>query len=238
MRTLFTTILCLSALVAGAVEEGFTELFNGKDLTGWEGVEGLWAVKDGIIVGETTAAKKARTNTFLIWRGGEMEDGELRFDVRLPADNTNNSGIMYRSLEVLDEKFKGYFVLKGYQCDLQSGWEHYGKMYDEKGRGRIGMCGQKVEVPVGCKAMGQKVLGESAPLDQVKAAEKKGEWNSFVIIAKGNHVQHILNGVTVLDLTDLDDKARSPKGLIGLQIHAGAPMHIEFRNIRLKKLAP
>lgn len=231
--SLVTVIFLALASVACAVEEGFTEMFNGKDLSGWEGVEGLWSVEDGVIVGKTTAEKKAKTNTFLIWRGGEVEDCELRFDVRLPSNNTNNSGIMYRAKELTD---KNYFVMSGYQCDLQTGWEHFGKMYDEKGRGRICMCGQKVEVPVGCKSMGQKVLGESAPLDQVKAAEKKGDWNSFVILAKGNHVQHILNGVVVLDLTDLDDKVRSVKGLIGLQIHAGSPMHIEFRNLRVKRL--
>lgn len=233
MRTLFTSILCFTALVAGAVEEGFTELFNGKDLTGWAGLDGFWSVQEGAIVGESTDAKPAKFNHFLIWQGGEVQDIELRFDVRLPAWNSNNSGVMYRARLANAEKFS----LKGYQCDLQTGWENFGKMYDEGGRGRIGMCGEKVEVPVGTKHMKHKVVGESAPKDQVKAAEKKGEWNSMVIIAKGNHVEHWLNGVKVLDLTDLDDdKVRSIKGHIGLQIHGGKNMRIEFRNLRMKKL--
>lgn len=239
-RILPLFLFCLAAIVptGQAAEDGFRDLFNGKDLAGWEGVPELWKVSDGMIIGETTPTLKAKTNTFLIYKGSQPADFELRFEARLPSSNTNNSGVMYRSSEVKTTEFAGYFVLKGYQCDLQTGWEHFGKLYEEKGRGRIGMGGQKVEVPVHCKASGQKVLGESAPAEQVRKAEKKGDWNSFAIIAKGNHVQHILNGVVVLDLTDLDDAVRPVKGLIGLQIHAGAPMHIEFRNLRLRELAP
>ena len=241
MHRLFVPLFCLLTLAIStgeAAEDGFRDLFNGKDLEGWEGVPGLWKVSDGAIVGETTPTFKVKNNTFLIWKGGQPSDFELHFDVRLPSTTTNNSGVLYRSNLVTTGDLAGYFVLKGYQCDVQTGWEHYGKMYEEGGRGRIGMAGQKVEVPIHCKAKGQKVLGESAPVDQVKAAEKKGDWNSFAVIAKGNHVQHFLNGVLVLDLTDLDDAVRPVKGLIGLQVHAGAPMRIEFRNLRLREFAP
>lgn len=235
MRLIALSLLCLFMFTAceQRAEESFVPLFNGKDLSGWEGLPGFWSVKDGVIVGESTPDKKLTSNTFLIWRGGDVEDCELHFDVRLAANIENNSGVMYRSKELTE---KNYFVMKGYQCDIQTGPEHFGKMYDEQGRGRICMAGQKAEISSGDKK--QTVLGTTVPADQLKAAEKKGEWNSIVVIAKGQHVQHFVNGVLVVDLLDHDEQLRSAKGLIGLQLHMGKPMRIEFRNIELKRLAP
>ena len=74
---------------------GMRSLFNGKDLTGWDGDLRLWSVKDGVIHGETTKENAAKGNTFLIWQEGETKDFELRLSFRCNA--TNNSGIQYRS---------------------------------------------------------------------------------------------------------------------------------------------
>src|SRR5262245_5440881 len=70
-------------------------LFNGKDLSGWEGDPRLWSVKDGAIHGETTAENKVEGNTFIIWKDGTLKDFDLRLSFRCNA--TNNSGIQYRS---------------------------------------------------------------------------------------------------------------------------------------------
>ena len=72
------------------------KIFNGKDLTGWDGDPRLWSVKDGAIRGETTKDKKAKGNTFIVWKGGKTKDFELRVSFRCNA--TNNSGIQYLSL--------------------------------------------------------------------------------------------------------------------------------------------
>lgn len=224
MSFLRTASLTLVAALAPLFSADAIQLFNGKDLTGWEGREGLWKVENGAIVGQTTKENPTKGNTFLLWRGGEMEDGELSFTCRL-VDTKNNSGVMYRA------KDAGNFVSKGYQCDIQTGAEHYGKLYDEGGRGRVCMCGEQVvwdKMPDG--KFGKKDV-KVIDGDAWKTAEKKDDWNTIRIVAKGNHVEHYLNGVKVLDFTDNEDEKRSKKGVIALQIHAGAPMRIEFKDL-------
>src|SRR3954464_12795450 len=89
-------------------EEGFTELFNGKDLAGWSGDEKLWSVKDGCIVGETTAENPIKNNTFLIYKE-PVDNFELRLSFKISA---HNSGVQYRSKDLGDH------VCSGYQADI------------------------------------------------------------------------------------------------------------------------
>ena len=91
-----TTLMAIQSAAAG--DKGFKTIFNGKDLSGWDGDTELWSVKDGVIHGETTPEKKANGNTFLIWEGGTTKDFELRLSFRCNA--TNNSGIQYRSTRI------------------------------------------------------------------------------------------------------------------------------------------
>ena len=75
---------------------------------------------------------------------------------------------------------------------------------------------------------------EVKPIDEDgawKKAEKKDDWNTIKIVAMGNHVEHYLNGVKILDFTDNEEEKRSKVGKIALQIHAGAPMRIEFKDL-------
>lgn len=233
IRTLLVLALVATTSFALAAEDGFTALFNGKDLTGWEGDKTLWSVVDGVIVGETTNDKKAKHNTFLIWRGGTVSDFEFRCMARLGP--SNNSGVQYRSREFPD------FVCKGYQCDINSGPDNMAKLYDEGGRGRIAMPGEKVSMSadpaVGdSKVPGKKITGTTADAETLKKLEKKGDWNEIVVIAHGNHLQHFVNGTLVIDLIDEDAKKGANTGVLGLQIHAGAAMKIEFKDLRLKLL--
>ncbi|HEY3324764.1 MAG TPA: DUF1080 domain-containing protein [Planctomycetota bacterium] len=236
-RVLFVLLLAAICVVKAraADEDGFKPIFNGKDLAGWEGNAKLWSVQDGAIVGETTKENPAKGNTFLIWRGGEVKDFELRCSFKL--EGNNNSGVQYRSKDL------GNFVMGGYQCDINSGPEHMCKLYEERGpRGRIAMGGQKVVVN-GMKPPAEGKKGAEAdkkvePLpeaEKLKGLEKKGDWNECVIIAKGNHLIQKLNGVVAIDVTDNDEKNRAMSGLVGLQIHAGSPMKISFKDIRLKE---
>jgi hypothetical protein len=116
--TLSSTVLSASA----SAEE--QSLFNGKDLSGWDGNTALWSVKDGVIHGETTVdpenAKKStlRHNTFLVWTGGKVGDFELHAKFRMPSD-WGNSGIQYRS-EVKSTGPDGPIV-GGYQADMETG---------------------------------------------------------------------------------------------------------------------
>src|SRR5262245_52297750 len=73
------------------------ELFNGKDLSGWEGDARVWSVVDGAIVGHTKDVP-LKHNTFLIWKDGKVGDFKLRLEFKLEG---GNSGIQYRS-KVID----------------------------------------------------------------------------------------------------------------------------------------
>ncbi len=201
--------------------EGAEVLFNGKDLTGWKGSDKFWSVKDGVIHG-TTHENKTKGNTFLILDAEDVEDFHLVYEARCFG---NNSGVMYRS-KVVDEK---KFVMAGYQCDLHPKPAYCAMIYGEKmgKRGIIITRGQKMVIDEAGK---KKVIASEKP-EKVDITQ----WNTYEVICKGNHIIHKLNGKVAIDLVD-NDKSKLLKGKIGLQLHAGAPMKVDFRNIRLKRL--
>jgi len=220
--------LCLGVATAGeADKEGFVAIFNGKDLTGWDGNPDFWSVKDGVIHGETTKEKPTRGNTFCVWRGGTLKDFELRISFRI---QNGNSGIQYRSKE-----FRKWRV-GGYQAEVCNG-RSVGFLYHEAGRGSLVRVGQKVVIERDAKGkVIRKVVGSLPDAKQAFGKYKKQGWNHYRIIARGNHVQHFLNGVQTIDLIDNDEKGRCMSGILALQIHAGAPMVVEFKDIKLKVL--
>ncbi|MEM7014645.1 MAG: family 16 glycoside hydrolase [Verrucomicrobiota bacterium] len=202
----------------------FVSLFNGKDLSGWEGEDGLWKVEDGVVVGVCEGPDHFEHNTFLIWRGGELQDFELRATVRIVGDN--NSGIQYRSRQI--PKF-GPYAISGYQCDIHPAIEHTGMTYEEKGRGIFGLNGKNVLLdPEGERWL----LSEHDP---VKA--DLSDWTEFHVIARGNHFVHKVNGQITSEFTD-HHEGRSMDGLLAIQLHRGNPHRIEIRELLLKKLEP
>ena len=217
--------------VTGA-EEGFLSIFNGKDLTGWEGNPKLWSVKDGAITGQTTAENPTKGNTFLIWTNGTVGDFELRCSFKLvPGDDKGfaNSGIQYRS-KVFDP---ANWVVGGYQADMEAGPTYTGILYEERMRGILALRGEKV---VWDKDGKKQVVGSVGNAAEIEAAIKKGNWNDYVIIAKGNHLQQFINGKQTIDVVDEDEAKRAASGVLALQLHAGPPMMAQFKNIRIKKL--
>jgi hypothetical protein len=213
-------------------ETGFHAIFNGKDLTGWDGSPDLWSVRDGVITGQTTVEHPAKENTFLIWTNGVVADFELRCQFKLtPGDAAGfaNSGVQYRSRVVKPS----YWVVSGYQADMEAGTNYTGILYEEKARGIVAKRGQKVVLHPGKKI---EVVGSVGDPAEIEASVKKGDWNDYVIIAKGNHLVQIVNGHTTVDVTDEDPEAAAKSGIVALQIHAGHPMMAQFKNIRIKTL--
>jgi hypothetical protein len=208
------------------------QLFNGKDLTGWEGNTELWTFKDGVVRGETTAEKQTKGNTFLIWRGGTLGDFELRLSFRIDHDHPGhgNSGVQYRSKQVESDANK--WVVSGYQAEVENAPGKVGFLYHERGRGYLCNVGEKVEIGDDAKP---QVVGKLGDKDAIGKTFKKADWNDYVIIAKGNRLVHYLNGIQTVDVTDNDMKNRALSGLLALQIHAGPPMLVEFKNVRLKQ---
>lgn len=221
-----------------------TPLFNGKDLVGWEGNPDLWSVQDGAITGKTPAdpANPAKSvlkhNTFLVWRGGTVNDFELTLKYRIVA---GNSGIQYRSKELPKGEFGP--IIGGYQADFEAGTKYSGILYEERGRGILALRGQKTVIkpqekdPANPKTKDFKVeeVGTTGNSDEIQASIKSEEWNEYRIVAKGNHLQHYINDKLTIDVVDEDPRG-AKEGLLALQIHQGPPMTVQFKDLVLKEL--
>jgi len=230
---LFTAATALTLLIqtsTAATEDGFTPLFNGKDLAGWDGNPALWSVKDGAIVGQTSEQNPIKGNTFLIWTNGIVADFELRSSFKIEPLNSQgfaNSGIQYRS-KILDPKG---WVVGGYQADMEAGKTYTGILYEERMRGILATRGEKVLLDKDCN---KKVTGSVGSSDEIQASLKPGDWNEYVIIAQGNHLQQFINGKQTIDVTDDCESNRAMNGVLALQLHAGQPMKVQFRDLRLR----
>src|SRR6185369_11066692 len=189
LRYLLAIALSASALTAFAAESGFKSIFNGKDLSGWEGLGEFWSVRDGVITGVTTKEHQPAANTFLVWKG-ELKNFELRARFRLTGQNDSgwgNSGVQYRS-RVIDP---ATFIVGGYQADIDTTGQYAGMLYEERGRGMLMKPGQKIRIggtetssqpdKKGKQKQTTKVDVESTVTtpEQLAAAYKKGEWNEF-----------------------------------------------------------
>jgi len=246
MRSLVATIVgvglvlawCQAAPAITPEEEemGFVSIFDGKTLKGWDGDPRLWSVKDGVIRGETTKENPAHGNTFCVWRDGKLRDFILKIQFRI---QNGNSGIQYRSKE--HDKWR----INGYQAEVENNPGKVGFLYHEGGRGWLVNVGDFMVIDEGGK---KNVVSKVADVNALKEKGyyKDKDWNEYIIIAQGNYLRHYLNGYPTMALID-NDKPTDPadpndrkgsirEGLLALQIHAGPPMVVEFRDIRIKHL--
>jgi hypothetical protein len=188
-------------------KQGYTLLFNGKNLDGWQGDKVLWTVKDGVITG-CSDGHLFKVNTFLIYKD-EFADFDLKADVRL---RNHNSGIQFRSVHIPGPDW----IVMGYQADVsdEPGREAWGNFYEERGRSRTMM-----------KTPDEGWLKAKSVVDM-------HGWNHYEILAQGDHIRLTLNGVVTIDTHE----GKSRSGVIALQLHGGPPMKVEFRDIKLRKL--
>lgn len=202
--------------------EGFQAVFNGHDLTGWEGSPEYWSVKEGCLTGVTDGSLKY--NRFILWRGGTLKNFDLRVQVKVTPGG--NSGINYRSRHRPE---LGEFVVTGYQCDVvPSRADYNGMLYEERGRRILAHTGEKVVIdPAGQPwVVGQLPVREFAP----------GEWHDYRVLVEGNHHQHWIDGHRTVDVIDLDEKNRALLGILAVQVHVGPAMQIQYRNFFVKHL--
>ena len=228
---------------------GYISLFDGKTLAGWDGQPGLWKVEDGAIVGETTPdmfPPYTFPNTFLIYRGIQAKDFDLKLEIKV--EKGGGSGIQYRSSVGLPPGVgpgKGTpgrdprWAMVGPQADFwfpvdAKAKQYSGQLYSQNtSRGIIAWRGQVVE---SFEGKIPQLVGNIGDRDKLGAFVKDGEWNQYMIIARGGVILHILNGQLMAVLVD-DDPASSNNvsGLFGLQIE-GVPCKVSFRNLWLKKV--
>lgn len=206
---------------------GFQHLFDGKGFGDWVGDTAVWRVEEGALVGEVTPTRQIRTNSFLIWRGGQPADFEFVAEYRI--SERGNSGVNYRSEEVPGIPY----AVKGYQLDIDGANTYTGQNYEERGRGFLAMRGQQAILEAGAKPLVSGSLGDGEAL---KAGIRKEDWNEIRLVVQGNHMRHYINGVLMSETTDNDLGHRKMEGLLCLQVHTGPSMKVAYRNLRLKTL--
>jgi hypothetical protein len=210
---------------ADEAEDGFQPIFNGTDLSGWEGRSDLWSVRDGAITGQTTDDNKLEQNTFLIWQNGKPANFELRLQFKIDG---GNSGIQYRSRVVDPEAY----VVGGYQADIDAELKFAGINYEERGRGILALRGQRVTL----KGGDTKEVESFGDATEIGKVIKAGEWNDYRVVANGNRLQHFINGTLTAEVIDENADRRAEMGVLALQLHVGPPMVVQFKNLRLKNL--
>ena len=226
-------------------KNGFVRIFDGKTLKGWDGDPTYWRVENGNLVGEITPATLLKTNSFIIWQGGNPGDFEFTGEFNITADG--NSGINYRSDRLTDIPF----ALRGYQADIDGKNRYTGQNYEERKRTTLAYRGQKTTIPAYTGAAtpeavranvknnawaGLTVTGSLGSPDSLKTLIKSEGWNTFHLVVKGNRLQHFVNDVLMSDVTDEDAVNGKANGLLGVQVHVGPPMKVQYRNLMLKQL--
>lgn len=226
-------------------DDGFVQIFDGKTLDDWKGDPTYWRVENGNLVGEVTPSTLLKSNTFIVWQGGQPEDFELKLEFRIAE--SGNSGINYRSEPLADIPY----ALRGYQADIDGKNKYTGQNYEEKKRATLAYRGEKVIItsqenpnePGSLRAnvkkncwQSRQVVSSLGDSDVLKTKIKSEAWNEAHLIIQGNRLQHYINGILMSDVTDKDTVNSKSSGLLGVQVHVGPPMKVEYRNIRLKNL--
>jgi hypothetical protein len=208
-------------------EEGFIRIFDGKSLEGWDGDPVYWSVEEGAILGTITPETIVERNTFLIWRGGTTGDFELKLEYRISSEG--NSGINYRSYEVPGVPW----ALKGYQSDIDGQGQWNGQNYEERGRTFLALRGQVSRIT---KEGKPTIIGSVGDRDELQELIHKEQWNQCHLIVRGRTMIHMINGHIMSVVIDDDAENRTMDGLLGVQVHVGPPMTVEYKNIMIKKL--
>ncbi len=223
---LLTACVLCSAVPAAEKEEGFVPIFNGRDLSGWEGEEGFWSVRDGAITGISTPKKPVKGCTYLMWRGGKVADFELRFSFRIPA---GNSGVQFRSRELKN------WDVAGYQADFDAAKQWTGCLYDCNSHRAdldrvIGPQGQKVEIDGG----GKRTHTAVADPDELLKHVNNDDWNEYHVIARGPLITLKINGKVTSQVLDHERGKAHRDGILAIQLHGGLPMKVQVKDVRLK----
>lgn len=237
---------------------GWAQLFDGSTLNGWDGNPATWKVVDGAIVGENPAG--ASGQTFLIWKGGDLADFELKLEIKLEG-NGADSGIQYRGYLAPGGRGRGAagssgamapppppppppggytaqsvnWNIAGYQFDFNYPGPYIGQEAEAGtgARGIIAYRGQVVRAEEGKKPRLIATLGTQ---EQLLGWYKHNDWNQIHLVARGNTFTHIINGHVMAIFIDEDATKFKPKGIFGLQCAGAGPVRISFRNIWLRKM--
>ena len=234
---------------------GWTQIFDGTSLAGWDGNPEVWRVEGGAITAISTTERKLGT-TYIIWRGGEPGDFELKLEMK--ADRDIHSGVFYRGKVGPNPPRPGApargaggatpprpqpsfavpadpkWNVTGYSLDFDYDRDNDGNIQDTSGRSetQIVWRGHIVRMEAGKRP---RSIGSLGDRDALMGRIAQGEWNALHIIARGNQLTHIVNGQVMAMLVDDDPAGLKTKGVIALQIEQYGLGRVSFRNIWLKQ---
>jgi Domain of Unknown Function (DUF1080) len=221
------------ASAAAPALHGWVSLFDGSSLDGWDGRRDVWKVDDGAITGEVAHGPSSVTDTtYIVWKGGEVADFELRAEIRTEGRFVN-SGVLYRAF-VVSAPASGRgntnapYKLGGPQLDFDAAGRYAGQYFDVASeRLLLVRPGQVVEQRDQAEVIGS--VGDPAALGRLV---RLGEWNHLRVIAQGSTMIHLVNGAVTTVLVDRDPVRFRPRGLLALQLEGAG--RVRFRNILLK----
>jgi hypothetical protein len=223
---------------------GYTQIFDGTSLAGWEGDPAVWRVENGAIVGESSKDNVVY-NAYIWKRDLVAKDFDLKLEIK--CEIAGGSGIQYRSQTGLPwtkplrpgEKRNLDWMMTGPQADF---WfpvnplhaSYSGQFYSENTP--LGIVAWRGEVVNSTAGAGPQLVGNIGDRSALGGYVKINEWNQYEIIAREGTMIHILNGQLMAVLID-DDPASSNNlaGKIGIELE-GTPAKVSVRNIWIKKL--
>ena len=223
-RSLSIAALFTLSPVALAQDEGWMRPLDGNSLEAWHGDGIHWTLTDGELVGRSTAELPLKASTYLVWQGDMPADFELECQWQIHG---GNSGIQYRS-QVVD----GQTDMAGFQADMDADNSYTGVLYEGLGRSLMSARGESVE----WNPSGRKLLATSPAPERLRAAIRDGEWNEYRIEARGTRVRHWINGLLMSDVTDGDASRFRRDGQMAIQLHAGPPMEVRYRDMKVRAI--
>ncbi|MDR3181412.1 MAG: DUF1080 domain-containing protein [Planctomycetaceae bacterium] len=225
--TIFTAVVLLTAAVQAADTDadGFTALFNGKDLTGWDGKTEFWSVQNGVITSESTPANPCKKSNYLTCTAAVPDNFHFKITFRMQGEGSN-SGIQFRSKQLPD------YDTYGYQADVDDSGQWTGCLFHHK-RGAVVKRGFEDVIGADGKVVSSKSIGDPAELIK---QYKKGGWNDYEVIADGSVITLKINGKEMCKVDDRHATEAVKSGILALQMHQGKPMKVEFKNVKIKAL--
>ena len=215
-------------MASNDADVGFHSIFDGHSLTGWEAGNPIyWRVEDGAITGRITRERPCTTNQYLVWRGGELADFELKLEGRLNGDGAINGGFQFRSRLLPDHDLCGYQV----DNNLRTHW--LVRLYDEYGRHDLALRGQRAVFDTSGARSVSTIEGAVGP-----AKFRLEDWHEYHLTCLGPQCTLRVNGQVVAEVIDHDPRRAEAQGVLALQLHSGPPTVAQFKNIRLKVLKP
>lgn len=228
-------IVVIADAVRFVPSEEFEALFNGEDLTGWKGDPTYWSVSQNTITAQTPVDAPANLSTCLVWQE-PVGDFELRFKFKFKMMKSNSqatAGVIYRG------KKNGENDVLGYECRLSLGGESMGMLGSRERHGMISFMQTTIVRERSGEADKVDPVRDLVTLKELLSIIRKEDWNEFVIVARGNHFIHKINGNVVAEMIDENGKKRADSGLLALQLNTGSKpaVFVQFKDIKLRRLS-